>query len=68
MGPIGVSVAELTSDATAICKLANAQRLPYQLAVSDTAADITAGLNGLDGSNIASIAISDNGRDRRIDR
>ena len=29
--------------------------------VSDTAADITAGLNGLNGSNIASITISDNG-------
>ena len=60
-GAIGVSVAELTSDATAIGKLANANTSPYELAVSDTAADITAGLNGLDGSNIASIAISDNG-------
>ena len=60
-GAIGVSVAELTSDAAAIGKLANANATPYQLAVSDTAADITAGLNGLDGSNIASITISDNG-------
>jgi hypothetical protein len=60
-GAIGVSVAQLTSDAGAIGKLANADTMPYQLAVSDTAADITAGLNGLNGSNIASITISDKG-------
>jgi hypothetical protein len=57
---VGVSVAELTSDAAAISKLANQNGNPYQLAVSDTAADISAGLNGLNGSNIASITISDN--------
>ena len=57
---IGVTVAQLTSDATAIGKLANANPNPYQLAVTDTAADITAGLDSLDGSNIASITISDN--------
>ncbi|HZZ62277.1 MAG TPA: hypothetical protein VFE63_14075 [Roseiarcus sp.] len=60
-GAIGVSVAQLTSDATAISKLQNADATPYQLAVTDTAADITAGLDGLDGSNIGSITISDNG-------
>ena len=60
-GAVGVSVAELTSDATAISKLANQNGSSYQLAVTDSAADITAGLNGLNGSNIASITISDNG-------
>ena len=58
---VGASVAQLTSDAAAISKLANANATPYQLAVTDTAADITAALNSLDGSNIASITISDNG-------
>jgi hypothetical protein len=57
---VGASVAQLTSDATAISKLANQSGSSYQLAVADTAADITAGLNGLNGSNIASITISDN--------
>jgi hypothetical protein len=61
-GQIGVLVAQLTSDATAISKLANQNGMPYQLAVTDTAADITSGLNGLDGSHIASITISDNGQ------
>ena len=64
-GAIGVTVAQLTSDATAIGKLANANATPYQLAISDTAADITAALDSLNGSNIASITISDNARDRR---
>ena len=58
---VGASVAQLTSDATAISKLANANATPYQLAVTDTAADITAALDSLDGSNIGSITISDNG-------
>ena len=60
-GTIGVSVAELTSDAAAIGKLANANATPYQLAVTDTAADIAPALNSLDGSDIASITISDDG-------
>ncbi len=59
-GAIGVNVAQLTSDATAIGKLAN-ENGNNQLAVTDTAADITPDLDGLDGSNIASITISDNG-------
>jgi hypothetical protein len=58
--PVGVDVAELTSDATAISLLANQSGSPYQLAVTDTAANISAGLDGLNGSNIASITISDN--------
>ena len=57
---VGVSVVQLTSDAAAISKLANQNGRPYQLAVTDTAADITAALDSLDGSNIASITISDN--------
>ena len=53
-------MAQLTSDATAIGKLANANPNPYQLAVTNTAAHITGGLDGLNGSHIASITISDN--------
>ena len=49
-------------------KLVNQNGAPCRLAITDTAADITAGLNGLNGSNIASIAISDNGADRRFGR
>ena len=66
-GAIGVSVAQLTSDAAAISKLANQSGAASQLAISDTAADITAALNSLNGSNIASITISDRRR-RRISR
>jgi hypothetical protein len=60
-GQVGASVQQLTSDATAIGKLYNQNSAPGQLAISDTAADITAGLDGLNGSNIASITIADNG-------
>jgi Protein of unknown function (DUF3383) len=59
-GQVGASVAQLTSDAAAIGKLANQSGAAYQLAVTDTAADIAGGLNGLDGSNVVSITISDN--------
>ena len=38
-----VNVAQLTSDATAIGKLTNANATPYQLAISDTAANVLAG-------------------------
>ena len=41
---VAVSVAQLTSDATALGKLANANASPYQLAVSDTAGHIVVGL------------------------
>ena len=41
----------LFCDATAIGKLANANATPYQLAVADTAAHNSAGLNGLNGSH-----------------
>ena len=60
-GQVGASVQQLTTDAAAIGKLFNQNGAPCQLAISDTAADITAGLNGLNGSHIASITISDNG-------
>ena len=60
-GAIGVMVAQLTSDATAIGKLKNANATSATLAVTDNAADITAGLDGLNGSKIVSITISDNG-------
>ena len=59
-GQVGASVQQLTSDATAIGKLSNQNGSSYQLAVTDTAADITAALNSLDRSNIGSITISDN--------
>ena len=51
---------QLNSDAIAIGKLADANATPYQLAVTDTAADITAALDSLNGSHIGSITISDN--------
>ena len=59
-GQVGASVQQLTSDAAAIGKLYNPNGAPAQLTISDKAADITAALNTLDGSNIASITISNN--------
>ena len=56
----GASIAQLTSDAAAIGKLANQNATPVTFAVTDTAAHITAALDSLDGTNIASITISDN--------
>ena len=55
---VGASVAQLTSDATAIGKLKNANATPYQLAIIDTAANVMAGLTTLetDVAHIASIA------------
>ena len=53
-------MAQLTSDAAAISKLQDANATPYLLAVTDTAADIAAALDSLNGSHIASITISDN--------
>ena len=54
---VGASVAQLTSDATAIGKLANANATPYQLAITDTAGHVAAGLATLetDVAHIASI-------------
>ena len=52
---VGASVAQLTSDATAIGKLKNANATPYQLAISDTAATVLAGLATLE-TNVAHIA------------
>ncbi|RBP18412.1 hypothetical protein DFR50_101360, partial [Roseiarcus fermentans] len=60
-GAVTVSVAQLSSDATAIGKLANLNGKPYQLAVSDTAANVSKGLNGLNGAHIGAITIADNG-------
>ncbi len=60
-GAVGVSIAQLTSDATAIAKLADQNGLPVSFAVTDTAANITGALNTLQGLNLASIIISDNG-------
>ncbi len=60
-GPVGPSVQQLTSDATAIGKLKNADSSPVLLAVNDTAANIEAGLSTLvaDTGEIASITASD---------
>ncbi|MGO9954840.1 MAG: beta strand repeat-containing protein, partial [Solirubrobacteraceae bacterium] len=56
-----LSVQQLTSDATAISKLENANSSPVLLAVDDTAADIENGLKTLvaDTGEIASITASD---------
>ena len=62
-GEIGPSVQQLTSDATVIGKLQNANSSPVLLAVNDSAADIEAGLSTLvqQTSNIASITASSGG-------
>ena len=59
-GQVGPSVQQLTSDATAIGKLQNANGSPVLLAVSDSAGDIETGLSTLvaDTDEIASIAAS----------
>ena len=56
-GAVKVSVAQLSSDATTIAKLADANGTPYQLAISDTAANVTAALATLpaDVGHIASV-------------
>ena len=62
-GNVGASIQQLTSDATAIGKLQNANPgAPVRLAITDTVADIQAGLSttlAQDASRIASIASSD---------
>ena len=59
-GNVGASVQQLTTDATAIGKLQNANLSPVLLAITDTAADIQAGLSTLvaDAGEIASITAS----------
>ena len=59
-GDAGASVAQLTSDATAIGKLVSANATPYQLAITDTATNVLSGLATLeaDVAHIASIAAS----------
>ncbi len=55
-GPVGVDVAQLTSDASEIGKLQNANATPYQLAVTDSLPDIVGDLSGLNAdSHIASL-------------
>jgi Phosphoesterase family len=46
-GSIGVSVAQLTSDAAAIGKLQNANKAAYQLKISDSASAVIGDLNAL---------------------
>ena len=60
-GDVGAAVQQLTTDATAIGKLQNANFSPVLLAVNDTAADIEAGLSTLvaDAGEIGSITASD---------
>ena len=60
-GQIGLSVRQLTTDATAVGKLENANASPMQLAISDTAAKVEAGLATLvaDTGEIALINASD---------
>ncbi|HKI20195.1 MAG TPA: hypothetical protein VKA15_20060, partial [Isosphaeraceae bacterium] len=60
-GNVGASVQQLTTDATAIDKLQNANLSPPRLAINDTAADVLAGLSTLvkDAGKIASITATD---------
>jgi hypothetical protein len=54
--PVGVDVAQLSSDATAIGKLGNANGNPYQLAVTDSLPNIVGDLSALNGnSHVASL-------------
>jgi hypothetical protein len=56
-GIVGASVGQLTSDTAALAKLTNANGKAYQLAITDTAANVLAGLPTLvaDASHITSI-------------
>ena len=56
--PVNVSVGQLTSDASALSKLANANATPYKLAVAGAAAQVTSGLAALQANfaHISSIA------------
>ena len=54
--PVGVDVAQLSSDSAAIGKLVNANSSPYQLAVADTLPNIVGDLSALNGnSHVASL-------------
>ncbi len=52
---VGASVGQLTSDAAALGKLVNANGTPYQLAITDSAANVLVGLATLE-TNVANIA------------
>jgi hypothetical protein len=57
---ISVSVAEITSDATALSKIVNANGSAYALTVSDTAADVAGGAAAINGnSHVTTVSISD---------
>ena len=60
-GNVGASIEQLTTNATAIGKLQNANLSPVLLAINDTTADIEAGLSTLvqEAGEIASITASD---------
>ncbi len=58
--PIGVDINQITGDSAILAKTSDADGSSSSLAVTDTAADISGDLDNLDGSNIASIPISDN--------
>ena len=60
-GNVGASIQQLTTNATAIGKLQNANHSHVRLAITDTTADIQAGLSTLvqDAGEIASITASD---------
>ena len=56
MASCGATVAQFSSDATAIGKLVNANGMPYQLAITDSLADIVGDLSALNGdSHVVSI-------------
>jgi hypothetical protein len=60
--PITLAVAQLTSDSTAISKLQNANATPYQLDVTDTAANVAGDVDTLNAdANVTSITLTDGG-------
>jgi hypothetical protein len=55
-GVVGATVAQLSSDSTAIGKLANANETPYQLAIADSLPNIVGDLSSLNSdSNVVSL-------------
>jgi hypothetical protein len=59
---LGVTVGQITSDAAALALASNANGSAYTLAVSDSAANVTADLDGLNAnSHVTSIALTDLG-------
>jgi hypothetical protein len=57
---ITLSIAQITSDATALAELANANSTPYTLSVHDTAANISGNFDALNNnSHVVQIVVSD---------